>query len=260
MYLGIDLGTSGLKAVLVDEAGRMLATADAGYPVAHPAPAWSEQAPDDWIAGCEQAVGQLAADHPHEMAAVRGIGLSGQMHGAVCLGVDDRPLRPAILWNDTRAGAEAAELDAAEGVRALSGNIVFPGFTAPKLVWLARHEPEIFAATRVVLLPKDYLRLWLTGGKVSEMSDAAGTTWLDVGARDWSARLLAASGMRAEQMPALVEGSAPSGQLRDALARRWGMSGAVVVAGGGGDNAAAACGTGKACSAACWKAFSTAAG
>ena len=244
MYLGLDLGTSGLKAVLMDEGGAVLASADADYPVAHPAPGWSEQAPDDWITGCERAVGQLAEDHPRALAAVRGIGLSGQMHGAVCLGPDDRPLRPAILWNDTRAHQEAGELDAAQGVRDLSGNIVFPGFTAPKLVWLARHEPETFAAIRTVLLPKDYLRLWLTGGKVSEMSDAAGTVWLDVGARDWSQRLLDASGMRADRMPALVEGSAPSGQLRGELARRWGMTGPVTVAGGGGDNAAAACGTG----------------
>ena len=244
MYLGLDLGTSGLKAVLMDEAGLVIASADADYPLAHPAAGWSEQDPDDWIAGADRAVGRLAETHPRELAAVRGIGLSGQMHGAVCLGADGRPLRPAILWNDSRAHAEAAELDAAPGVRDLAGNIIFPGFTAPKLMWLARHEPETFAAVRRVLLPKDYLRLWLTGEAASEMSDAAGTGWLDVGARAWSDRLLDASGMSAGPMPRLVEGSEPAGRLRGALASRWGMSGHVTVAGGGADNAASACATG----------------
>jgi len=153
-------------------------------------------------------------------------------------------LRPCILWNDTRAAQEAAALDAAPGLRETTGNIVFPGFTAPKLLWVERHEPEIWHKIAKVLLPKDYLRLWLTGEHISDMSDSAGTAWLDVGARDWSAVALEAGHVRRDQMPALVEGSAEGGQLRDALRSRWGIDGPVVIAGGGGDNAAAACGAG----------------
>ena len=152
-------------------------------------------------------------------------------------------LRPAILWNDTRAHAEAAVMDADPQFRAVSGNIVFPGFTAPKIAWMAAHEPELREKIAKVLLPKDYLRFWLTGEAVGEMSDAAGTSWLDPAARDWSDALLAATGLTRAQMPRLVEGSAVSGALRDDLARRWGM-GSVVVAGGAGDNAAAGIGVG----------------
>ncbi|MEO0903685.1 MAG: xylulokinase, partial [Pseudomonadota bacterium] len=178
------------------------------------------------------------------LAAVRGIGLSGQMHGATLLGADDQVLRPCILWNDTRSAVEAAALDADPKFRAQTGNIVFPGFTAPKLAWVAKHEPEVFAKTARVLLPKDYLRLWLTGEAVAEMSDAAGTSWLDVGKRDWSDDLLAATAMTRAQMPRLVEGSEVSGQIRDELATKWGLHKGVVVAGGGGDNAASAVGVG----------------
>lgn len=244
MFLGLDLGTSGLRAMLVDGDGRNVGIGEGSYPISHPHSGWSEQNPDDWITAARAAISALKAKHPRELAALRGIGLSGQMHGATVLGANDRPLRPCMLWNDTRAHAEAAALDALPDVRALSGNIVFPGFTAPKLLWLEQNEPKLFATVAKVLLPKDYLRLWLTGTHVSEMSDAAGTTWLDVGARAWSDSLLAASHMRREQMPHLVEGSAPSGQLRAKLAADWGITGPVTVVGGGGDNAAAACGVG----------------
>ncbi|MBX6322629.1 MAG: xylulokinase, partial [Rhodospirillaceae bacterium] len=173
------------------------------------------------------------------------IGLSGQMHGATLLDAEDRVLRPAILWNDGRAAAECAELDAAcPEARAITGNIAMPGFTAPKLLWVRRHEPKVFAATRKVLLPKDYVRLRLTGEHASDMSDAAGTYWLDTGARRWSEALLAATGMEVSHMPRLVEGNQVSGLLRAELAARWGMTKPVVVAGGGGDNAATACGIG----------------
>ena len=242
MFLGIDLGTSGLKATLIDDRQQVLGTQSVALQVSRPQPGWSEQSPADWIAAAEAALGALARDH--DLGRLAGIGLSGQMHGAVALDAAGEVLRPAILWNDGRAAAEAAELDALPGVRALSGNIVFAGFTAPKLLWMARHEPALFARVACVLLPKDYLRLWLTGERVSDMSDASGTSWLDVGAREWSDRLLDASGMSRAQMPALVEGSAPSGRLRPALARQWGIRGPVVVAGGAGDNAATAIGAG----------------
>ncbi|NCU21160.1 xylulokinase, partial [Candidatus Falkowbacteria bacterium] len=192
MYLGLDLGTSGLKAVLIDEAQHVIAEASAPLAVSRPAEGWAEQSPADWIGAAESVLGQLAA---RGLGAVKGIGLSGQMHGAVLLSASDDVLRPCILWNDTRAHREAAELDADPRFRAISGNIVFPGFTAPKLVWVARHEPAVFARVARVLLPKDYLRLWLTGEAVADMSDAAGTSWLDTGARDWSDDLLAATGM-----------------------------------------------------------------
>ena len=236
MFIGLDLGTSGLKAVLVDDAQAILAEATAPLEVARPALGWSEQAPASWLDAADAVMQSLAAQV--SLASVRGIGLSGQMHGATLLDANDDVLRPCILWNDTRSAVEAAELDADPKFRALTGNIVFPGFTAPKLLWVARHEPDLFAKLARVLLPKDYLRLWLTGEAVAEMSDAAGTSWLDVGKRDWSDDLLAATGMTRAQMPRLVEGWDVSGQVRDALAERWGLPKGVVVAGGGGDNAA----------------------
>ncbi|WP_099826230.1 xylulokinase [Oceaniglobus indicus] len=244
MYLGLDLGTSGLKAILTDAAGRVIESVERSYPNPHPHHGWSEQDPADWIAACEAALDALKDRAPDALADLRGIGLSGQMHGATLLDAADRVLRPCILWNDTRSAEQAAMLDVTPRIREITGNIVFPGFTAPKLMWVEQNEPEIFAEVAKVLLPKDYLRLWLTGGHVGEMSDSAGTAWLDVAARDWSDAALAAGHMRADQMPALVEGSAPSGDLRDTLAERWGIRGPVVVAGGAGDNAAAACGAG----------------
>ena len=243
MYLGLDLGTSGLRAILVDAEGTVHAVEEAAYAVSHPHPGWSEQDPGAWIGAAETCIGALRRNAP-AASALSAIGVSGQMHGATVLGAGERVLRPAILWNDTRAADQAVELDAAPKVRMLSGNVVFPGFTAPKLLWLRAHEPEVFGAIQKVLLPKDYLRLWLTGEAVSEMSDAAGTSWLDTGARAWSPHLLEVSAMSPDQMPRLVEGSAVSGHLRADLARDWGLRATVPVAGGGGDNAAAACGVG----------------
>ncbi|MBB3567468.1 xylulokinase [Rhizobium sp. BK491] len=244
MYLGLDLGTSGVKAMLIDGNQKIIGSANGGLDVSRPHPGWSEQDPAHWIRATEEAVAGLKAAHPKELAAVRGIGLSGQMHGATLLDADDKVLRPCILWNDTRSYHEAAALDADPRFRALTGNIVFPGFTAPKLAWVAKHEPEIFARVRWVLLPKDYLRLWLTGEHMSEMSDSAGTSWLDTGKRKWSSELLAATNLDEKQMPTLVEGTEVAGKLRGELASKWGIGGDVVVAGGAGDNAASACGMG----------------
>ena len=178
------------------------------------------------------------------MKRVRGIGLSGQMHGATLLDRADRPLRPCILWNDGRSAEEAAELDADPRFRSVTGNIVFPGFTAPKLVWVHRNEPKIFGDVAKVLLPKDFVRLWLSGQHASDMSDSAGTSWLDVAKRDWSDELLAATSLHRDQMPSLFEGTEQTGKLRSVLAGRWGMQSPPVIAGGGGDNAASACGVG----------------
>ena len=244
MYLGIDLGTSSIKILMIDGDQKIIASASAPVTVSRPHSGWSEQDPTEWLAACELAFLELKPTHPMEMSAVRGIGFSGQMHGATLLDKSGKVLRPCILWNDTRSHIEAAELDRNPQFRAISGNIVFPGFTAPKLVWVKNHEPEIFDRTAKVLLPKDYLRFWLTGDYVSEMSDAAGTSWLDTGKRQWSGELLDASSMRRDQMPELVEGSHQSGVLKAEMAARWGMAKNVVVAGGAGDNAASAIGMG----------------
>jgi xylulokinase len=244
MYLGIDLGTSAVKALVIDDDQAIVATATASLEVARPQAGWSEQNPRDWIAAAERAIDALRAGHAHALAAVSGVGLSGQMHGATLLDERDEPLRPCLLWNDTRAHREAAAFDGDARFRAITGNIVFPGFTAPKVAWVKQHEPRVFERTRWVLLPKDFLRLWLTGEHVSDLSDASGTSWLDTGARRWSSELLAAAGLDTRCVPALVEGTAPSGVLRRDLATRWGMGRSVVVAGGAGDNAASACGLG----------------
>lgn len=236
MFLGLDLGTSGVKAVLIGEDQAEIATGHAPLTVSNPQSGWSEQDPADWVAACRAAIAGLNVP----LDRVAGIGLSGQMHGAVCLDAGDQVLRPAILWNDGRANVEATELDADPRFRAITGNIVFAGFTAPKLVWMARHEPDLFARTARVLLPKAYLRLWLTGEHVEDMSDASGTAWFDPAAREWSDELLTATGMRRDQMPALVEGSAVSGQLRPEIAAELGLPAGIPVAGGAGDNAATA--------------------
>ncbi len=241
MYLGLDLGTSGLKGLIIDDNQEIVAEASAPLKVSRPKTGWSEQAPADWISAAEKVMDTLAA--AGALSGVTGVGLSGQMHGATLLDRSNEVLRPCILWNDTRSAVEAADMDADPDWREISGNIVFPGFTAPKLAWVAKYEPKIFGRIAKVLLPKDYLRLWLTGDHVSEMSDAAGTSWLDTGARDWSDTLLGKSGLGRGQMPMLVEGSDVSGKLRKELAERWGMNDAVV-AGGAGDNAASAIGMG----------------
>ncbi len=245
MYLGIDLGTSGVKAMLIDADQKVIGSASGKeVATARPHPGWSEQDPADWIRATEEAVAGLRAAHPAEFAAVRGIGLSGHMHGATLLDADDKVLRPCIMWNDTRSHREAAALDADPRFRRITGNIVFPGFTAPKLVWVKANEPDVFARIRRVLLPKDYLRVWLAGEHLSDMSDSAGTAWLDTGARKWSPELLAATGLDEHHMPGLVEGTEPAGTLRPELAARWGLGAGVVIAGGAGDNAASACGMG----------------
>lgn len=242
MFIGLDLGTSGLKGILIDETQAILAEATAPLTVSRPHDGWSEQAPADWIAAAEAVFDALS--QAHELGAVAGIGLSGQMHGATLLDAADNVLRPCILWNDTRSHAEAAAMDAEPAWREITGNIVFPGFTAPKLAWVKNNEPDTFGKVAKVLLPKDFLRLWLTGEHVAEMSDAAGTSWLDTGARDWSDDLLARTELSRDAMPRLVEGSEVSGTLRAELASRWGLRPDVVVAGGGGDNAASAIGVG----------------
>lgn len=243
MYLGLDLGTSGVKALLVDGTQKVVAEGSSPLTVERPRLNWSEQDPDSWITACQAAIAKVREQAPAEFRTLRGVAVSGQMHGATLLGDNDRPLRPAILWNDGRSAAECETLEARADFRGIGGNIVMAGFTAPKLEWIRTHEPQVFAKIRKVLLPKDYVGLWLTGRHMSEMSDAAGTLWLDVAKRDWSDTLLAATGLTRDHMPDLVEGSQAAGQLRDELCAVWGVKG-VTVAGGAGDNAATACGLG----------------
>jgi xylulokinase len=245
-FLGLDIGTSSVKALLVDADQRTIAEASAPLDVSRPHPLWSEQNPDDWVEGVEAAVQTLRRRAPEAFARLAGVGLSGQMHGATFLDAAGRPLRPAILWNDGRSFAECEELtQRVPNFLAKAGNLAMPGFTAPKAMWVAKHEPEIFAATKRILLPKDYVRLKLTGEAVSEMSDAAGTLWLDIAQRRWSDELLAASGLTLSHMPALVEGSEVSAYLSPEIASAWGLAGRKIpVAGGGGDNAASAVGVG----------------
>ena len=245
MYLGIDIGTSEVKVLLLASDHHQVGTAGAALAISRPHPGHSEQEPVDWWQATQAALARLRQAHPAEFAKVRGIGLSGQMHGAVLLGANHAVLRPAILWNDTRASQECVqmmqELPAAAG---LAGSLLMPGFTAPKLRWLASHEPGVFAQVAKVLLPKDFVRYQLTGEFVTDMSDASGTGWLDVAQRHWSDALLALAGLNQGHMPRLVEGSAASGRLRADVARTLGLQPGIVVAGGGGDNAASALGMG----------------
>jgi xylulokinase len=246
VFLGLDIGTSSIKAVLIDWEQRLVAEASVALSLSRPHPLWSEQDPADWATGVRQAVAAIRKEAPEAFVRLSGIGLSGQMHGAVLLDGADNILRPAILWNDGRSFAECAELERRlPDFRRRAGNIAMPGFTAPKLLWVARHEPDVFKATRRVLLPKDYVRLTLSGEHVSEMSDASGTLWLDIARRQWDEDLLAATGLGLAQMPRLVEGSEASAFLSPEVAAEWGLTGRkIVIAGGAGDNAAAAVGVG----------------
>jgi xylulokinase len=243
--LGIDLGTSELKLALVDQQGTLVAAAGAPLAVSRPHPHWAEQDPRDWWGALLAAAQTLRASHHAAWSAVRTIGLSGQMHGAVLLDADHQVLRPAILWNDTRSSAQCDELmRRLPSLPQIAGNLAMPGFTAPKLLWVAEHEPALLRRVAQVLLPKDWLRWRLTATAVSDMSDAAGTLWLDVGRRAWSPQLLQAGGMTLAQMPALVEGSAVSGHLQPEAAAALGLAEGLPVAGGAGDNAASAVGIG----------------
>ena len=244
-FLGIDLGTSAAKVLVVDERQAVRASAEAPLATSHPTALASEQDCDSWWQAVAGALDRIAAQNPGAMAQVAAIGLSGQMHATVLLDAADRPIRPAMLWNDGRAHAEADELKrlgpelAAElGVPALAG------FTAPKLLWLARHEPAAFARTRSLLLPKDLIRLHLTGERATDPSDAAGTWLLDEARRIWSPRAIAAIGLDPALLPRLVEGSEPTGTVRPEIAARFGLPAGVVVAAGGGDSMVGGVGVG----------------
>jgi xylulokinase len=243
--LGLDLGTTALKLVLVGDDDRIVASTSRPLTVQRPLPGHSEQDPAAWWAAACEGLDELKARAPAEFVETGAIAISGQMHGATLLDERGAVLRPCILWNDGRSQAECAELEAAwPGSRRVSGNLAMPGFTAPKLLWVRKHEPELFARTAKVLLPKAWLCYRLTGDFVEEMSDASGTLWLDVAQRRWSAAALAATGLTLDHMPRLVEGSAPAAELSAECTARWGFKRPPLLAGGAGDNAAGAVGVG----------------
>jgi xylulokinase len=229
--IGLDVGTSSCKGLAIDENGVVLSEAERGYPFDTPRPGWAEQDPELWWQAAVAVLAELGAE------GAEGIGLSGQMHGLVALGADDRPLRPAILWNDGRAQRECALIEERVGVQrllALSGNRALAGFTAPKLLWMAEHEPELHARIRRVLLPKDYVRLRLCGEHATDVSDASGTLLFDVAARTWSAELLQTLELDSSWLPVALESGAHSGDT----------AAGVPVAAGAGDQAAGALGVG----------------
>jgi xylulokinase len=229
--VGLDVGTTGVKAIAVSPTGEVLARAEEEYPLATPRPGWAEQDPEDWWRASEAALARLGVAKP------AGIGLSGQMHGLVCLGEDDRPLRPAILWNDQRTAAECAEIEERVGLErliGLTGNRALPGFTAPKLLWLRKNEPDVYERIAHVLLPKDYVRLRLTGERAIDVADASGTLLFDVAGRRWSDAVLESLELPADWLPRALESPVVSGETSDG----------VPVAAGAGDQAAGALGVG----------------
>lgn len=245
--LGLDIGTSGAKALLVDEHGRVLATAMVEYPLATPRPLWSEQDPADWWRGSQEALRQVVQQAGDTATRIVGLGLTGQMHGSVFLDHQGAVIRPALLWNDQRTAAECAEITERAGAARLieiAGNPALTGFQAPKILWLRNHEPQHFARVAQVLLPKDYIRYRLSGVFATDASDAAGTLLLDLRARDWSAELLASLDLPGAWFPRVYEGPDVTGYLLPEVAAQLGLPAGLPVIAGGGDNAAAAVGTG----------------
>jgi len=244
LVLGVDVSTTATKAVAVDETGAVRGVGSAEYAVSTPHPLWSEQDPVDWWEAAGEAIGRAVEGRGGQVAA---IGLAGQMHGAVLLDEADRVLRPAILWNDQRTGAECDEIRRLVGAEELirtTGNDALTGFTAPKLLWVRHHEPDVWARVRHVLLPKDYVRLRLTGVRAMDKADAAGTLLLDLAERDWSDRVLDALGIPRSWLPATAEGPAVVGTVRDVAAEVIGLRDGMPVVAGAGDQAANAVGAG----------------
>ena len=243
-YIGIDLGTSGLKLLLVAKDGTILAENTQTYPVSYPHPGWSEQNPEDWFSAVLRGLSALLEGQ--DASAVRGISFGGQMHGLVALDEADNVIRPAILWNDGRTEGEVAYLNETIGKDKLSlwtGNIAFAGFTAPKILWMRKHEPENFAKISKIMLPKDYLAYKLSGAFVTDLSDASGMLLLDVQNRRWSKEMLELCGITEGMLPALHESFEAVGTLKEEIANEFGLKDVKIIAGAG-DNAAAAVGTG----------------
>ena len=243
-YIGIDLGTSGVKLLLVAADGKILAENTQGYPVSYPHPGWSEQDPEDWFSAVLKGLKELL--NGQDKSAVKGISFGGQMHGLVALDKDDNVIRPAILWNDGRTEEETRYLNEVVGkdkLSAYTGNIAFAGFTAPKLLWMKKHEPENFARIAKLMLPKDYLAYRLSGAFCTDFSDASGMLLLDVKNRRWSPEMQKLVTMSEDKLPALYESYEAVGTLKQEIADMVGLNDVKVIAGAG-DNTAAAVGTG----------------
>ncbi len=248
LFLGLDIGTSGTKTLLLDDHARVRATATVGHPIFFPRPGWSEQRPDDWWASACRATRLVLRKGRASAADVGGVGLSGQMHGSVFLDARGRVLRPALLWNDQRTAAECAEIEQRAGGREalirLVRNPALTGYQAPKILWLRNHEPKLFARLHAVLLPKDYINFRLTGERRTDVSDASGTLLLDVAGRRWSTELLHKLDLDPALLPPVAESPEVIGTLVAAAARALGLRAGVPVVAGAGDQAAAAVGTG----------------
>jgi xylulokinase len=245
--LGIDVGTTGSKAVLIGDDGAVVASATSEYPMYTPQPLWAEQDPADWWDATVTSIRRVLADSGVAPAQVSGIGLTGQMHGLVLLDAQGAVLRRCIMWNDQRTAAECAAITArvgAQRILQLTGNPVLPGFTAPKIVWVREHEPEVYRRAAHVLLPKDYVRYRLTGGYFSEVSDSSGTSMFDVGQRRWSDEMLAALDVPRAWLPEVTESPVVSARVNAEAAAATGLVAGTPVVGGGGDQAAQAVGTG----------------
>lgn len=237
MILGVDIGTSSVKAVLLSDEHTVVRQSTCNLSISRPQPYWSEQNPQEWWeATCEAIHGLKPLDQ------VKAIGLSGQQHGAVLLDKNHHVLRPAILWNDGRSMKQCEELERTPGINAITGNRIMPGFTAPKLLWVRENEPDIFKKTAKVLLPKDYVRFKLSGDFATDLSDASGTMWVDVKKRCWSDEILALTFLTQDHMPKLYEGPEQTGVILDSIAKELSLSKSVRIIAGGGDNAAAAVG------------------
>ena len=251
-FIGVDLGTSAVKLLLIEESGRIAGSVSREYPLSFPHPGWSEQSPEDWWDAVVDGIGELTAGIDHGQIA--GIGCGGQMHGLVALDEEDRVIRPAILWNDGRTAEETEWLNeeiGKERLSALTANIAFAGFTAPKLLWMRKHEPELFAKIAKIMLPKDYINYRLSGVHCCDYSDASGMLLLDVEKKQWSAEMMEICGVTESQMPKLFESFQAVGTVKSEVAQLLGLPEGCLVAAGAGDNAAAAIGTGTVGEGAC---------
>ena len=252
LYIGLDLGTSALKLLLMDENGEIKNVVSKEYPLEFPHPGWSQQAPEDWLKAVKEGIPELLKGF--DASLVKGIGAGGQMHGLVVLDKDDRVIRPAMLWNDGRTAKQVDYLNEVIGrdkLSAYTANIAFAGFTAPKVLWMRENEPELFARIAKVMLPKDYINYMLTGVHCTDVSDASGMLLFDVKNKRWSKEMLEICGLKEAQMPAIFESSEAVGTVKPAMAAELGLPEGVIVAAGAGDNAAAAVGTGTVGDGAC---------
>jgi xylulokinase len=244
--LGLDVSTTGSKALLIDERGAVCASHTTPHPSHQPRPLWSEQDPADWWSGIVQSI-RAALAEIDDPGAIQAIGLTGQMHGLVCLDAEGNVLRPAILWNDQRTQAECDEITETIGARRLielTGNRALTGFTAPKILWVRKHEPDVYAKIAHILLPKDFIRFKLTGEYATDLAGAAGTLLLNVARREWSSEVVDALGIPAEWLPPVHEGPQVTGVVSAAAAEETGLRAGTPVVGGGGDQAAQATGVG----------------